>query len=432
MSTHITTAPAALQNRIEALPVDAARVLACRWAKPIIESECVSLPDALGRVLAQNITAPFNVPIQDHAAMDGYAFNGDQLASDNVNRAELEYAIVGTVLAGHPFTGTVLPGTCVRIMTGAPLPAGCDTVIPHEHVIIEPASIRFARHTITRGQHCRRAGEDLARGTVVLCASRIVQVMDLGLLASFGIAEISVRRKARVAFFSTGDELHAPDETLGASGIYDSNRALLYGMLKRLNVDLLDLGIIRDDPAALESILCQAAATADVIITSGGISSGDADFLKALLSKLGDVAFASLAMRPGRPLACGQIRASSSNLRPALFFGLPGNPAAVVATFCFIARDALLTVMGAEPQPLPLYPAISTHTLKKRVGRTEYLRGSGAREADGTWRVTLSGSQSAASLSGLSAANCFIVLGPELSQIDAGATVDILPFNSLL
>ncbi|WP_009913186.1 molybdopterin-binding protein, partial [Burkholderia humptydooensis] len=219
---------------------------------------------------------------------------------------------------------------------------------------------------------------DLARGASALAAGRVMRAADLGLLASLGIADVAVRRRVRVALFSTGDELQTPGEPLREGGLYDSNRATLVGMLARLGVETLDLGIVRDDPTALESALKTAAAQADAVITSGGVSVGDADFTRALLDTLGDVTFASVAMRPGRPLACGRVWASGHDGRPALFFGLPGNPVAVAAAFTVIVRDALLAMMGADAQPLPRYPAICDAPLKKRAGRTEYLRGHAA------------------------------------------------------
>ncbi|ONF16672.1 molybdopterin molybdotransferase MoeA, partial [Burkholderia pseudomallei] len=345
----------------------------------------------------------------------------------------LALAVAGRALAGHPFDGPrIAPHACVRIMTGAQMPAGCDTVIPQEKVDATGDVVRFPAAAVARGEHCRRAGEDLARGARALAAGRVVRAADLGLLASLGIAEVAVRRRVRVAFFSTGDELQTPGEPPREGGLYDSNRATLAGMLARIGVETLDLGIVRDDPAALEGALTTAAAQADAVITSGGVSVGDADFTRALLATLGDVTFASVAMRPGRPLACGRIRASGREERPALFFGLPGNPVAVAATFIVIVRDALFAMMGAEAQPLPRYPAVCDAPINKRAGRTEYLRGRAARDASGVWRVAPAGSQSSASLKSLSDANCFIVLAHDAARVDAGTTVDILPFDGAI
>ncbi|MBR8056976.1 molybdopterin molybdotransferase MoeA [Burkholderia dolosa] len=407
-----------------------AQALACRFAVPVDACDTVPLRDALDRVLAADVNAPFDIPAYDNSAMDGYAFDGS--AGTLARSADVALAVAGAAFAGHPFDGVVAPGTCVRIMTGAPMPAGCDTVIPQERVRVDGDTVRFAAHDVARGANCRKAGEDLARGACALAAGRVLRAADLGLLASFGLSDVAVRRRVRVAVFSTGDELREPGEPLDRGTLYDSNRAMLIAMLERLHVDALDLGIVRDDPAALERALRDAvAAQADAVITSGGVSVGEADFTRDVMAKLGDVTFASLALRPGRPLACGTLRAAGG-ARDALFFGLPGNPVASAVTFYAIVRPALLTLAGAHATPPAMYTALSTHALKKRPGRTEYLRGIATRAADGRWHVAPAGSQSSASLSGLAAANCFIVLGHDTAAVDAGAPVDILPLDGLI
>ena len=406
-----------------------AQALACRFAVPVDACETVPLHDALDRVLAADVNAPFDIPAYDNSAMDGYAFDGSAVAL--AAAADIALTVAGTALAGHPFDGAVVPGTCIRIMTGAAMPAGCDTVIPQERVRVDGDVIRFAAHEVARGANCRRAGEDLARGACALAAGRILRPSDLGLLASFGLREVTVRRRVRVAVFSTGDELREPGEPLGRGTLYDSNRGMLVAMLERLHIDALDLGIVRDDPAALERALHDAiAAQADAVITSGGVSVGEADFTRDVMARLGDVTFASLALRPGRPLACGTLaRAGDGRV---LFFGLPGNPVASAVTFYAIVRPALLTLAGAHTPPPAMYTARSTQALKKRPGRTEYLRAIATRAADGQWHVAPAGSQSSASLSGLAAANCFIVLGHDSAAVDAGAPVDILPLDGLI
>ncbi|WP_321810496.1 gephyrin-like molybdotransferase Glp [Burkholderia sp. BCC1985] len=406
-----------------------AQALACRFAVPVDACETVPLHDALDRVLAADVNAPFDIPAYDNSAMDGYAFDGSALALPAA--ADIALTVAGTALAGHPFDGAVVPGTCIRIMTGAAMPAGCDTVIPQERVRVDGDVIRFAAHEVARGANCRRAGEDLARGACALAAGRILRPSDLGLLASFGLREVTVRRRVRVAVFSTGDELREPGEPLGRGTLYDSNRGMLVAMLERLHIDALDLGIVRDDPAALERALHDAvAAQADAVITSGGVSVGEADFTRDVMARLGDVTFASLALRPGRPLACGTLARTGDG--HVLFFGLPGNPVASAVTFYAIVRPALLTLAGAHTPPPAMYTARSTQALKKRPGRTEYLRAIATRAADGQWDVAPAGSQSSASLSGLAAANCFIVLGHDSATVDAGAPVDILPLDGLI
>jgi molybdopterin molybdotransferase len=428
----------------QALPVAAAQAIVRQWATPVTAVERVALRDALDRVLAADIVSPIDVPSHDNSAMDGYAFHSAALAGvtspvGGVIDGSIELGITGKALAGHPFAGHVTVSQCVRIMTGACMPDGCDTVVPQERVQRigkddNTASIRFDPHAVRGGANRRLAGEDLARGSAALRAGRIVRASDLGLLASLGIGEISVRRRLRVAFFSTGDELRSLGEPLDPGCVYDSNRYTLFAMLRRLNVDLLDLGVIRDEPIALEAALRNAAASADVVLTSGGVSVGEADFTQQLLQTFGDVAFWSLAMRPGRPLAFGRVWSGERPGvgSPALFFGLPGNPVAVMVTFYQIVREALLTMSGATSQPLPLWHATSRQPIRKRAGRTEYQRGVAERDALGQWHVTPTGSQSSGVLSSMSEANCFIVLGHDEEDIGEGERVDIMPFDGLI
>ncbi|OLL30236.1 molybdopterin molybdenumtransferase MoeA [Burkholderia sp. SRS-W-2-2016] len=418
-----------------ALPVAAAQAIVRQWATPLAAVERVALRDALDRVLAADIVSPIDVPAHDNSAMDGYAFNRAALVANDTGHIEL--SVAGKALAGHPFAGRVATNQCVRVMTGACMPADCDTVVPQELVERESAaaaSIRFGADAVAPGANRRCAGEDLARGHVALRAGRIVRASDLGLLASLGIGEVSVRRRLRVAFISTGDELRSLGEPLDAGSVYDSNRYTLFAMLRRLNLDVLDLGVVRDEPAVLEAALRSAAADADVVLTSGGVSVGEADFTKQLLQTFGDVAFWSLAMRPGRPLAFGRLWSGSQpgQGKPALFFGLPGNPVAVMVTFYQIVREALLLMAGATPRPLPVIHAASRVALKKRAGRTEFQRGIAEQDAHGHWHVTPTGSQSSGVLSSMSEANCFIALGHDEGNIDAGERVSIMLFDGLI
>ncbi|PRE37411.1 molybdopterin molybdotransferase MoeA [Burkholderia cenocepacia] len=419
MITHSSPASRTAPDPDASLSLADAQALACRFAVPVDACDTVTLREALDRVLAADVSAPFDIPAYDNSAMDGYAFDGAATAFASA-QGEVAMPVAGTAFAGHPFDGAVAAGACVRIMTGAPMPAGCDTVIPQERVRAEGDTIRFAAH-------------DVARGACALAAGRILRPSDLGLLASFGIADVTVRRRVRVAVFSTGDELREPGEPLGRGALYDSNRGMLIAMLERLHVDTIDFGIVRDDPAALEAALRDAiAAQADAVITSGGVSVGEADFTRDVMARLGDVTFASLALRPGRPLACGTLARAADGAGHALFFGLPGNPVASAVTFVAIVRPALLKLAGTQTPPPAMYTALSTQPLKKRPGRTDYLRGIATRAADGQWHVAPAGSQSSASLSGLAAANCFIVLGHDTAAVDAGAPVDILPLDGLI
>jgi molybdopterin molybdotransferase len=362
--------------------------------------------------------------------MDGYAFAGACLGGAR----EVDLKVVGTALAGQPFLDTPSVAQCVRIMTGALIPPGCDTVVPQELVTREGDAIRFAAGAVQPGQNRRLAGEDLAKDRPALAAGRIMRASDLGLLASLGIAEVAVRRRLRIAFFSTGDELRSVGETLTPGSIYDSNRYTLYAMLRRLNVEPIDLGVVRDDRASLEKALRHATETADVVISSGGVSVGDADFTRELMNSLGDVAFWKIAMRPGRPLAFGRLWSGprAGEGESALFFGLPGNPVAVMATFYFIVREALLAMSGATREPLPLIQAVSPQPIRKRAGRTEFQRGIARRDDDGRFVVVTTGPQGSGVLSSMSNANCFIVLEHDRGDVDAGETVDILPFAGLI
>ena len=412
------------------LPVDTARALIRAAVTPIEATERVALRAALNRVLAQDIVSPIDVPAHDNAAMDGYAFDGTALSAG----APLTLAVAGEARAGHPFDRSCGSRECVRIMTGAPMPPGCDTVVPQEFVTRTGSTIVFDPQTLAPGANRRRAGEDLARGRAALKAGRIVRPADLGLLASLGVAEVAVRRRVRVAFFSTGDELRSVGEPLETGCVYDSNRYTLHAMLARLDIDALDLGVVRDEPDAIEAALHAAAKSADVVLTSGGVSVGDADFTARMTATLGDVAFWQLAMRPGRPFAFGRLWPDGRGAggSGALFFGLPGNPVAVMVSFYQLVRDALVAMSGAiAPGPLQ-FAAASGVPIKKRPGRTEFLRGIATRDAAGCWSVTPTHSQGSGVLSSMSEANCFIVLTHAQGDVSAGESVDIMPFEGLI
>jgi molybdopterin molybdotransferase len=401
------------------MPVEQAQHLIRQYLVPVDAQETLTIRSALGRILAADILSPCNVPNHDNSAMDGYAFNGD----------DLEYGkglkIVGTAYAGKAFSGKVLRGECVRIMTGAVMPAGTDTVIPQEQVQVESEMMSFAPG-VRRGQHRRFAGEDLKLGQLALPAGHLMRPADLGLVASLGLGEVPVFRRLRVAFFSTGDELSSVGQALEAGQVYDSNRYTIYGMLTRLGVEVIDMGVVRDDPVLLEQALITASESADVVITSGGVSVGDADFMKLLLEKLGQVVFWKIAMKPGRPLAYGKVG-------NAHYFGLPGNPVAVMVTFYQFVREALMVLMGqTNPLPVPMLPAVCVDDIKKAPGRTEFQRGILSREADGTWKVRLTGNQGSGILSSMSEANCFIVLSEDSANLASGATVQVQVLEGLV
>ncbi|WP_354685922.1 gephyrin-like molybdotransferase Glp [Cupriavidus necator] len=412
-----------------ALPVDQANRIIGEVVEPVSGVEQVPIRSALDRVLAEDIVSPIDVPAHDNSAMDGYAFQGEALAAAQTPTVELE--VIGSAFAGDAGTLSPTAVQAVRIMTGAVMPPGCDTVVPQEFVetVADGARIRFAADCVRTGDNRRLRGEDLARGQAALQAGRVVQPADLGLLASLGVAEVRVRRRLRVAFFSTGDELRSIGEPLDPGCVYDSNRYTLHGMLRRMNVELLDMGVVRDDPEALEAAFRTACETADAVITSGGVSVGEADYTKQIMAQLGDVTFWKIAMRPGRPMAFGRI---TSNGRDALLFGLPGNPVAVMVTFYHFVRAALHRQMGASVPPLPLLRVRSAQAIRKKPGRTEYQRGILAQAADGQWEVRITGQQGSGVLRSMSEANCFIVLGHEQDSVKAGDAVEVMLFDGLV
>jgi len=403
-----------------ALRVEAARQAILEALTPPPGWESVSVRAALGRVLARNVIAPCDVPAHDNSAMDGYALRFQDLQG----AAETALTVVGSAFAGKAFSGIVGPGQAVRIMTGAVMPRGADCVVVQEatrsqgdQVLIPPGQ--------RPGQNLRRAGEDLALGSAALAVGKRVGPAELGLIASLGIAEVVVHRRLRVAFFSTGDEIASIGQPLAPGQVYDSNRYTLFGALTRLGCEVLDMGVIPDQPGALEAALKEAAAGADVILTSGGVSVGEADFIKELMTRLGEVAFWKIDIKPGRPMAFGKIGS-------AWLFGLPGNPVAVMVTFYQFVQDALLKLMGVGPLPLrPLLPARCDATLRKQVGRREYVRGLLRPTGDG-WSVGLAGPQGSGVLRSMSDANCFIVLTEDQGDVAPGDQVQVQLFEGLV
>ena len=392
----------------DALHVDKAREAMRACITPIADTEAVAVRNSLGRVLAQEIVPTINVPAHDNSAMDGYAVRFADLAQPLTE--------VGTALAGKPFAGSVGAGQCVRIMTGAVMPAGTDTVVIQEVVKREGNRIVVPPGQ-KRAQNVRYAGEDLKIGVPVLKPGKLLRPAELGLIASLGIGEARVMRKLRVAFFATGDELASIGSALKAGEVYDSNRYTLHGMLSRLGVEITDLGVVRDDPAALEAAL-RRAAQADAIVTTGGVSVGEADFIRQLMAKLGEVLFWKIAMRPGRPMAFGRIG-------NAWLFGLPGNPVAVMVTFYQFVRDALLHLSGrTDDYAIPLLRATAADNIRKVPGRTEYQRGILFRDG-GEWKVRTTGQQGSGVLRSMAEANCFIVLEHERGAVKAGEQVQV-------
>jgi len=389
--------------------------------KPVVGSETVAVRSALGRVLAADVESRIDVPSHTNSAMDGYAVIGADLPADAGTRLE----VIGTSAAGRPFGGQVAPGQCVRIMTGAPMPAGADTVVMQENVTRDGDTAIIGAGQ-KPGQHVRQAGEDIAAGSVALRAGTLLMPAQIGILGSLGVGEVSVRRRPRVAFFSTGDELRSVGEPLGEGQIYDSNRYTIFGMLTRLGVEVFDMGIVRDERDAVEQAFAKAADAADAIVTSGGVSVGDADYVTETLERAGTVGFWKVAIKPGRPLAFGRIG-------NALFFGLPGNPNSVMATFYQLVQPALQALAGMpEPSPPLTMPAVSASALRKKPGRTEFQRGVLSRGDDGGLVVHKTGQQGSGVLSSMAAANCFIVLPEDAGPVSVGDEVIVQPFAAFV
>jgi len=407
----------------DALPVDKARAAIRACLMPVADVESVLIRQSLGRVLAQDIVPAINVPGHDNSAMDGWAVSGKDVSFDR----EIQLLEIGKALAGKPFHGTIGAGECVRVMTGAVMPQGADTVVVQELCRVDADRISIPPGQ-KAGQNVRAAGEDLKAGVPVLRAGQAVRAAELGLIASLGIAEVSVKRRLRVAFFSTGDELASIGTPLQEGQVYDSNRYTLHGMLQGLGVEIIDMGVVRDDPAKLEAAFREAAARADAIITTGGVSVGEADFVKQLMAKLGEVLFWKIAMRPGRPMAFGKIGSGSGS---AFLFGLPGNPVAVMVTFHQFVRDALLVLGGrTDAVEIPLLQAISASPMRKVPGRTEYQRGILFRDG-AEWKVRATGQQGSGVLRSMSEANCFIVLEHERGRVEAGELVGVQLMDAL-
>jgi molybdopterin molybdotransferase len=406
----------------QSLSAQAVGEFLARLVDPVSESERVGILEALGRVLAADVVSPVSVPPHDNSAMDGYAFDGALLAAG----MPLALEVAGTALAGKAWAGQAGEGQCVKIMTGAIMPAGLDTVVPQEFAQLgADGRVQVPAGLLQAGDNRRLKGEDVLQGSPALRAGERLGPAACGLVASLGVAQVSVLRRLKVAYFSTGDEILSLGDAPREGAVYDSNRYTVHGMLTRLGCEVIDLGVVRDEPALLEAAFRDAAARADAIITSGGVSVGEADFTKAMMKQLGDVAFWRVAMRPGRPMAVGRIG------RAALF-GLPGNPVAVMVTFLAFVRPALLRMMGATGAPPPLLKARSAEAMRKKPGRTEYQRGIVAHTPDGRLEVRTTGNQGSGVLSSMVQANGLIVLHHAQGNVAAGEEVDVMMFEGSL
>ena len=457
----------------QALSADTVNSFLSKLVEPVQEVEELGIFEALGRVLAQDVISPISVPPHDNSAMDGFAFAGAQLSANTA----LTLKVVGTALAGKGWAGKVGPGECVKIMTGAIMPAGLDTVVPQEFTTTNGDQITLPANLLQPGDNRRFKGEDLMQGQAALQKGELLTPAALGLVASLGIKTVPVLRRLKVAYFSTGDEILSLGEPPREGAVYDSNRYTVFGLLTRMGCEVIDMGVVPDQPEALEAAFVHAALKADAIITSGGVSVGEADYTKAMMKKLGDVAFWKIAMRPGRPMAVGHIsrdklasspyktnadsylKDSNASTQPttettttgsgaasaatlvaalgatsgnAVLFGLPGNPVAVMVTFLAFVRPALLRMMGCSASAPPLLRAKSLEAIRKKPGRTEYQRGTVSTAADGTLQVQTTGNQGSGVLSSMVRANGLIVLSHAQGNVAMGDEVSVMMFDGVI
>ena len=426
----------------QAMSADQVTAFLAQLVQPVTEVQQLGLFQALGRMLAADIISPISVPPHNNSAMDGYAFESSQLKPGQ----GLQLTIVGTVLAGQTWSGRIQSGECLHIMTGAMMPPGLDTVVPLELVTRTATHISLPPDTLRPGDNCRLKGEDLQQGQPALHKGELLTPAALGLVASLGIQTVPVWRPLKVATFSTGNEIMSLGEPPRPGAVYDSNRYTLFGLLTRLGCEVIDLGVVRDEPAALQAAFEQAASQADAIITSGGVSVGEADHTKQIMNQLGEVAFWRVAMRPGRPLAVGRLfkdklasspfiertDSSGNESKSTLLFGLPGNPVAAMVSFLAFVRPALLRLMGNQADAPPLLQARSTEKLPKKPGRTEYQRGIVSTAADGSLQVKTTGNQGSGVLSSMARANGLIVLAHDQGTVQAGELVNVMMFDGVI
>jgi molybdopterin molybdotransferase len=405
----------------QALKMEDANAFIARLATPVQGVETLPLRQCLGRVLAQDVVSPMSVPAHDNSAMDGFAFDGALLQPGQA----LALRTVGTALAGKAWVGAVAAGECLKVMTGAILPSGLNTVVPQEFTQQDGDVVHIPADILKAGDNRRLRGEDLVEGGMALSKGELLTPAALGLAASLGLKTLPVVRRLRVAYLSTGDEVLNVDEPLREGAVFDSNRYTVTSLLERLGCEVIELGVVRDEPVALEAAFRSAAAQSDVILSSGGVSVGEADFTKGMMAKLGDVAFWRIAMRPGRPFAVGRIGNT-------VLFGMPGNPVAVMVTFLTLVRPALLQMMGARPQALPLLQAHCQEPMRKKAGRTEYQRGIVSTGPDGRLQVRTTGNQGSGVLSSMVQANGLIVLHHAQGSVAVGDLVDVMMFQGVI
>ena len=437
----------------QALSADRVNEFLAQLVQPVTATEDVGVFEALDRVLAVNVVSPISVPPHDNSAMDGFAFDSRLLQPGQ----PLKLRVAGTAFAGKAWASALGEDECLKIMTGAIMPAALDTVVPLEFVKIDGDVVEIPPGVVSAGDNRRLLGEDLMAGQPALRQGQTLGPAALGLMASLGLPTVTVFRRIKVAYFSTGDEILTLGEPIREGAVFDSNRYTVFGLLKRMGVDVIDMGVVRDEPALLEAAFRSAAMQADAIITSGGVSMGEADHTKAMMKKLGDVAFWRIAMRPGRPMAVGRItiphapplrgslptegaepglgRPSAGLLaagKSSVLFGLPGNPVAVMVTFLAFVRPALQRLMGGTATAPVLLQAHSLEPLRKKPGRTEYQRGVVSRAADGSLTVRITGNQGSGVLSSMVEANGLIVLHHAQGNVAVGDAVDVMMFSGVV
>ncbi|MGH8127269.1 MAG: molybdopterin molybdotransferase MoeA [Gammaproteobacteria bacterium] len=405
-------------HHADAMTLESALETVLKSVSAVEETEEVELMDALGRILARDVYSAVDVPGHTNSAMDGYALR----CEDAQSPGDKSLRIVGESFAGSPYAGSLNPGECVRIMTGAVVPESADTVIMQENTERNGDAIKL-QASCRKGDNIRAAGEDIKTGEMVLPAGRKLRPSDLGLLASIGVPEVQVRRRVKVAYLSTGDELRPVGEALENGQIHDSNRYTLHGMLSQTGVESIDLGVVKDDPEALRSAFEMAAKQADAVVTSGGASVGEADYVTDILAEMGEVSFWQIAMKPGRPLIYGKLHG-------AVFFGLPGNPVSVMVTFLQVVRPALAVMSGAPHEPPIRFKARAERKLHKKPGRMEFQRGIFRYNENGDPGVDSTGHQGSGILRSMNQANCFIVLDRSSGPIEKGEWVTVEPFLS--
>jgi len=400
------------------LPFESAIENMLSQVTPVTEMLSVPIEKAMNYVLAKDIVSPLNVPNHDNSAMDGYAFALESLVKGNT------LTLVGRSMAGAPFTGECKLGECIRIMTGAKMPHCCDSVEMQENVEVNGEKITFLEEK-SLGSHVRKAGEDIKLNQSVLNKGHKLSAVDIGILASLGISEIMVYRKLKIALIATGDELKLPGQRLNSGDIYESNSFVLRGMLEKLHVDVIDFGIIEDDFEAIKAAFVSADKQADAVISSGGVSVGDADYTKTVLDELGDIGFWKIAMKPGKPFAFGQLPNS-------LFFGLPGNPVSALVTFHQLAIVALIKMQNATRLKRTNLQVKCISDLRKSVGRMDFQRGVLSVNEQGENVVESTGTQGSGILSSLASANCFIILSAEQGKVKAGEIVTVQLFDQYI